>query len=335
MPNRFTKTTRVEHHVLNLIARDSIGEGGQLMPEREMARTLGVGLITVQRAMAELSRQGVVQRTQGKGTFVKRDPTSGQSLGTVAFLLVNSPTPIYEQMVDELRKAAQMRRHDLKFIHAGERPSDVVIGQLSGVSGALISGHVDDSWLEFLEMMHIPTAVIGLCASKRPVLSILPDLAQGARMLVERLRLRGCSRIGLVNGARTYLLAGEIDRGYHDALKDLGLPGDESAVVWCRKDRRFEDFGEFFARNGDKCDALVVEQGCFYPLLQFYYQNDALKTHPVLGVLDQGPLQVEVSPRMDVVGFQDVLGEQAVNMLFEAIAGRRPPHQVLIPPKSP
>ncbi len=44
--------------------------GHQLPPERELARQYGVSLITVRRALDELTREGRVERTRGRGTFV-------------------------------------------------------------------------------------------------------------------------------------------------------------------------------------------------------------------------------------------------------------------------
>jgi DNA-binding GntR family transcriptional regulator len=44
--------------------------GSQLPPERELARLTGFSLGTVQRALRELSDQGLLVRTQGSGTYV-------------------------------------------------------------------------------------------------------------------------------------------------------------------------------------------------------------------------------------------------------------------------
>lgn len=44
--------------------------GGQLPPERELARLTGYSLGTVQRALRELADEGIVVRTQGSGTYV-------------------------------------------------------------------------------------------------------------------------------------------------------------------------------------------------------------------------------------------------------------------------
>src|SRR5690348_10036467 len=44
--------------------------GDQLPPERELARRYGCSLITVRRALTDLTRDGRLKRRQGQGTFV-------------------------------------------------------------------------------------------------------------------------------------------------------------------------------------------------------------------------------------------------------------------------
>ena len=45
--------------------------GEQLPRERELAEALGVSLAPVRQAMADLTKEGYVDRTRGKGTFVR------------------------------------------------------------------------------------------------------------------------------------------------------------------------------------------------------------------------------------------------------------------------
>ncbi len=58
--------------VLQYIDEQKLKEGDQLPTEAQIAALAGVSLVTVRRALSELSQQAVVRREQGRGTFVAR-----------------------------------------------------------------------------------------------------------------------------------------------------------------------------------------------------------------------------------------------------------------------
>ena len=65
------------HHQVYLDLRGALDAGDwtpgqQLPPERELAARYGCSLITVRRALDELTREGRLERTRGRGTFVLR-----------------------------------------------------------------------------------------------------------------------------------------------------------------------------------------------------------------------------------------------------------------------
>ena len=54
------------------IARGVYASGSRIPSEIELAKSYGVGRVTVRRAIEELSRAGYLNRQQGRGTFVLR-----------------------------------------------------------------------------------------------------------------------------------------------------------------------------------------------------------------------------------------------------------------------
>jgi len=54
------------------IAQGVYQPGEQLMTEADMAKSFGVSLITVRKALKELVAKGLIERQQGKGTFVAK-----------------------------------------------------------------------------------------------------------------------------------------------------------------------------------------------------------------------------------------------------------------------
>jgi GntR family transcriptional regulator len=65
------------HHQIKVAVLQGIEEGwlrpgDQLPRERELAEALGVSLAPVRQAMVDLTKEGYVDRTRGKGTFVRQ-----------------------------------------------------------------------------------------------------------------------------------------------------------------------------------------------------------------------------------------------------------------------
>ncbi|MCW5750042.1 MAG: GntR family transcriptional regulator [Alphaproteobacteria bacterium] len=65
-----SKTQRIYLGLRDRIARGELPPGGPLPGEHMLALEYGVSRITVRRALAELAREGLVDRRQGAGTFV-------------------------------------------------------------------------------------------------------------------------------------------------------------------------------------------------------------------------------------------------------------------------
>jgi GntR family transcriptional regulator len=78
------------HHqvYLDLLAALDAGEwrpGDLLPPERQLAVRYGCSLITVRRALSELTREGRLERTRGRGTTVLRPRIERDFAGTLSF----------------------------------------------------------------------------------------------------------------------------------------------------------------------------------------------------------------------------------------------------------
>jgi GntR family transcriptional regulator len=64
---------QLQEHIRRQIARGELNAGDRLPSVRDFASQAGVNPNTVQRAYAELERQGTVTTRRGEGTFVTED----------------------------------------------------------------------------------------------------------------------------------------------------------------------------------------------------------------------------------------------------------------------
>jgi|GEM_PF-1010697 len=65
-----TKTDYVRNRIFRAILRGDYGPGDKIPTEREMERLTRTSRVTVRRAYADLERSGVMERRQGRGTYI-------------------------------------------------------------------------------------------------------------------------------------------------------------------------------------------------------------------------------------------------------------------------
>ncbi len=79
---------QISEMLLREIAAGHFLDGERFAPEREMAREYGVSVGTLRKALAELERQGMLERRQGSGNYVR----AGKSVdGVYAFFRLELP----------------------------------------------------------------------------------------------------------------------------------------------------------------------------------------------------------------------------------------------------
>lgn len=61
---------QIAEQIKDMIMRGELAEGEMLVSIRNLAKELGISVITVKKAYEELEREGYITTTQGKGTFV-------------------------------------------------------------------------------------------------------------------------------------------------------------------------------------------------------------------------------------------------------------------------
>src|SRR5437867_1565396 len=120
---------------LYITARDAVREAiddgvftpGEQMPStKELSEQLEVSLVTAHRALQELVSTGVLQRSQGKGTFVhqryldRKDTLAGMRVG-LYFHSDSSLADYYHSLVlDGVREASLKAGVDLLLMRFGE-----------------------------------------------------------------------------------------------------------------------------------------------------------------------------------------------------------------------
>ena len=82
------KYRQVKKYVLKQIAECHLKPGDALPPERTLAKFLGLAVHTVRHGLDELTQEKVIQRVQGKGTFIRAKEPTHQKLKLNIYALI-------------------------------------------------------------------------------------------------------------------------------------------------------------------------------------------------------------------------------------------------------
>src|SRR3954464_9241294 len=205
---------------LYITARDAVREAidaglytpGEQMPStKELSEQLSVSLVTAHRALQELVGSGVLQRSQGKGTFVhqryfdRKQTISDTRLGLVFHGEASLADFYHSQVLEGIRQAAQHLSVDLILLRFGEDVRNECNGYL------FVNPLPDD--LESISneaKRRQPVLVVGAKSRSKRVSSIDVDNAALARQAVGHLAGFGHSSLGFVGGSER--LSNSVDR---------------------------------------------------------------------------------------------------------------------------
>jgi LacI family transcriptional regulator len=214
---------------LYLVAKDRIreaidagvfGPGEQMPSTKELSEQLEVSLVTAHRALQELVNAGILQRSQGRGTFVHQAylegrRTIGESRVGLVFQRDASLADFtHGQILEGIRQAAHERNVDLILLRYDEdvrKECDgfLYVNPLPTEIQAIAGRHKN------------PTTLVGAAATdSATVSSVAVDNVQLARQGVAHLTALGHTAIAYVGGADEIGSNRERWSGFVAALSD-------------------------------------------------------------------------------------------------------------------
>jgi DNA-binding LacI/PurR family transcriptional regulator/DNA-binding transcriptional regulator YhcF (GntR family) len=225
----------------------SLPPGSRLPTELDLAEEYNISRGTVRQAMTALVNEGLLERIQGRGTFVRVLPPLGrqeqgiQTIGKRIGLLLSYPGS--ELDLDILRGveyAAKSRGYQVTFAYteesAEQQKNDINRLRADGVGGLIIYPLSNITYSEAIWKLaadHIPFVLIDRYLPDLDADYVVSDNFSGGYRATEHLIILGYSRISFCYSYTGTLATTSVrDRfeGYRKALEEYGLPYDESLV---------------------------------------------------------------------------------------------------------
>ena len=226
---------------LYITARDAVREAidagvftpGEQMPStKELSEQLAVSLVTAHRALQELVNNGVLQRSQGKGTFVhqryldRKETISNTRVGLVFHDEASLADYYHGQVLEGIRQAAQGLAVDLLLLRRGE---DI----RNECNGYLYVNPLPDEIEQMAAETNRRQAILAVGSKSRNkrINSIDVDNLDLAKQAVGHLAGLGHTSIGYIGAADAVSNSQDRWQGFSDSCKEKGITLKDAHLI--------------------------------------------------------------------------------------------------------
>ena len=225
------------YQIVKETIREAIDAGtfkpGQQMPStKDLSDQLKVSLVTAHRALQELVAAGVLQRAQGKGTFVhdryhdKSRAVSAYRVGLVFHAEASLEDNYHSAILEGVRQACNEHALDLIHLRFGEDLRNECNGYL------LVNPLAEDvEPLARRATKRQPVLVVGARPDLKHVAWCDVDNVRVGREAVRHLANLGHRRIGYVGGTRAFGNSRDRWEGFVEGCRDAAIPIDDRHVL--------------------------------------------------------------------------------------------------------
>jgi DNA-binding LacI/PurR family transcriptional regulator len=320
---------------LYLAARDAVREAidagvfqpGEQMPStKQLSEQLAVSLVTAHRALQELVSSGVLQRSQGRGTFVqpryfeRRKTPVDTRLGLVFHAESSLADFYHSQVLEGVRQASHQLAIDLILLRFGEDIRNECNGYLYVNP---LPEEIDALAGEVRRRQ--PVILVGARHDSKRINSIDVDNVDLARQAVNHLYSLGHTSIAFVGGADQVSNSQDRWKGFVAACTERGIEIKPSQIIKPASWRLDEKDRMAMIRLLSSSDRPTAVFAAGYYLALDVYGAAAtvglkLPEQLSLVAVDDPPSAAHLSPPMTTLRQPLVqLGHSAVTTLYEQI----------------
>lgn len=231
-----------KHQKLSEVLRRELVNGnfkvGDALPSQNvLAERHAVSVTTVREAMGALAEQGLIERIQGKGTFLKNADVQPEAttLRHVGFVTAHLDLPYHAEFTHWMEMA--MRSYQLALLlnsweYFSEETSAALQRLLRETEGVILGPVNDSALLEFLLGGQKAPQNLVAFGSPEPLQahSVATDMSVGTAEAVEHLVELGHRRIWFLTGETDSYQYGR-RKGFEDAVRRFDLNPAECQVI--------------------------------------------------------------------------------------------------------
>jgi len=236
------------YHQLAEIIRKEISEAkykpGDRLPSMDrLAAEYQVNKVTVRRALAELTADGLIYSIPAQGTYIAEpvaplEKPSQNALLTVGLLspvMVAGNTGFYHlELIEGVREELAKVHANLVLLPVKYVKTDAKIVEMltqANLDAVLLVGHFDPPLLRRILSMPLPSVLMDHVLRGISVDTILVDNQGGGYQAIQHLLALGHSKLAIISGPIGEVVTDDRLKGAYDALDDAGLPQSTVQII--------------------------------------------------------------------------------------------------------
>jgi DNA-binding LacI/PurR family transcriptional regulator len=338
---------RIQQDLSARIRRGELPVGSVVPSEHQLCAQYGVSVTTARRALSELTRQGLVYRHAGLGSFVA-DPGRDKRLSLVfaGFDPSQWRTGSYAmgELVGGVSEVAWRRECALDLTRIDEPLDTAILQHLISqrdTHGLLlrVPENIEEEHIALLEASAFPYVFVRRYHPTRPANAVAPDDAVGVRLGLAHLAHLGHRRIGLLAAMPDMVLTRDRLRGYLAAVAALGLERGDGLIRLAHHygaDEGHDLAAALLSQPGNQRPSAVIVNAALAPGLYDAAAELGLAIPGDLAVIgfDDTLESRSLRPRLTCVrtGHYEI-AQAAAELLLDLILGRvRGPRHLFVEP---
>ncbi len=276
---------QVANSLRRQIVDGTIAVGDQLPPHRRLAEDYGVSVITINKALAGLVSEGILNSRVGRGTFVAVRPAAlavtapwrgdhapsagGRSLG---FVLRDLNSPFFSMLAHVAEERAHANGYGMLLLSSGNvseredtqirRLLDVGVDGLVVVTMSRTTYQLSES-LQQLQARRFPFVMVSYTVGD-DVPFVGSDVDRAGELVGQHFATLGRRKLGYITDRFGSSAGDARSTGYRRTAREHGVPVDDAFVFEYPYEGEWNDYnsgrelGEYIARLSDRPDAMWV-----------------------------------------------------------------------------
>ncbi len=292
-------------------------KAGEKLPSRvNLSKLLEVSKSTIDKAVSELTHEGLLKTSGGSGTFVSRKlPGIIEGQENWCLILPDVSEDVYAQLAEGVKRIAQARKANVilcNAAHSIEKQIEYIEAQyLIGIAGFIIVPVVTQTPVDNLALYRsLCNAEIPFVFCNRDIEGINAPVVRsndfyGGYIATQYLMSKGYKNIAFLAPTK-YRTSMERCQGYIGALQNEGIANDRKKTVVLES-----------GTNQDCCTVLAQLLDSHAEIDAVFCFNDTL-AQDVLRMLNER--HIRVPEDIGVIGYDNIGTDQSMNVPLSTVA---------------